>query len=73
MNEPIMPQIENWRVISYYQDWILFVTCGETPAGTKNLMFLFYYLLEKQNFISSTKISRYLWWRICCFTYVTKN
>jgi hypothetical protein len=33
MNEPIMPQLEHWIVISYYQDWILFVTCGETPAG----------------------------------------
>ena len=40
MNEPIMPQIENWRVISYYQDWILFVTCGETPAGKKFNVFI---------------------------------
>jgi hypothetical protein len=30
---PLLPQIEEWRVLSYYPDWMLYIYCGSTPAG----------------------------------------
>lgn len=33
LDAPLLPQIEYWRVISYYKDWMLYIYCGSTPAG----------------------------------------
>ena len=33
LDAPLLPQIERWKVLSRYPDWMLFIYCGETPAG----------------------------------------
>ena len=33
LDAPLLPQIEYWRVLSRHHDWMLFIYCGETPAG----------------------------------------
>ena len=33
LDAPLLPQVEHWKVLSRYPDWMLFIYCGETPAG----------------------------------------
>ena len=34
LDVPLLPQNEHWRVLSWpHPDWVMYVYCGETPAG----------------------------------------
>ena len=33
LDAPLLPQTEDWIVLSHFEDWMLYIYCGSTPAG----------------------------------------